>query len=234
MRKSRKSLVVLGLAVGVLSLTAATCNVTVEPSGTPSGKTPVIFVHGYQESPSMWSAAVTAFEAAGYTAGDITEFGYDTTQAASVVSPLLAAEVTHLEQFTGKPKVDIVSHSFGSMVSRYCIELGGCQGQVARWMSLAGADNGTSIANLCGDNSCKDMNGSTGTIASLQAAWGQMATQGVVVEVQWSPNDGVIIPATSSEEPAPATNVEVSGSLNHLSIPSDPGVLAETIRFLSA
>jgi hypothetical protein len=75
------------------------------------------------------------------------------------------------------------------------------------------------------------MAGQTPTIQNLQAAWPQITTQGVKVEVQWSTGDGVIIPATNSKEPAPATNVEVNSSLAHNQIPDDPAVLAETISF---
>ena len=60
----------------------------------------------------------------------------------------------------------------------------------------AGADNGTSIAALCAgfQPSCADMSGQSPTVAQLQAAWGQIGAQGIGVEVQWSSNDGVIIP----------------------------------------
>jgi triacylglycerol lipase len=121
------------------------------------------------------------------------------------------------------------------MVTRYCVELGSCAGKVSHWMSLAGADNGTSFATLCAsfEASCADMAGQTPTIQNLQAAWSQMTTQGVKVEVQWSTNDGVIIPATNSKEPAPAANVEVSSSLAHNQIPNDPAVLGEAINFFA-
>jgi hypothetical protein len=121
------------------------------------------------------------------------------------------------------------------MVSRYCIELGGCAGKVSHWMSLAGADNGTLFGLACAafQASCADMAGQTSTIADLQASWSQITTQGVEVEVQWSPNDGVIIPATNSTNPVPATNVELSGGIAHNDIPDDPAVLAETISFFT-
>ncbi len=72
-------------------------------------------------------------------------------------------------------------------------------------MSLAGADNGTTTADLCAgfEASCADMAGQTSTIANLQSAWAQIAKQGVHVEVQWSANDGVIVPASNSENPRP-------------------------------
>lgn len=122
------------------------------------------------------------------------------------------------------------------MVTRHCIELGSCAGKVDHWMSLAGADNGTLLAALCAEfqASCADMSGQTSTIADLQAAWPQISEQGVKVQVQWSANDGVIIPATNSQNPPPAVNVEIDSSLSHNDIPHDPGVLAATIGFLAS
>jgi triacylglycerol lipase len=223
--------VVLMIAAFVL---AAPSGATTEPSGTPSGKVPVIFVHGFEESGSMWNTAISYFEAHGYTSGDITNFTYDSTKAASAISPQLGTEVDKLLKYTGKSKVDIVSHSFGSMVTRYCMELGTCKGKVNHWMSMAGADNGTSIANYCTyDASCRDMNGSTSTISTLKSNYGQLASQGIKVEVQWTPNDGVIIPATNSQEASPATNVQVSSSLTHLTIYSNSAVIQETVSFFT-
>jgi pimeloyl-ACP methyl ester carboxylesterase len=219
-------------ALIVLLVLGTACQ-TIRPTGTPSGRTPVVFVHGWNADETLWNTAVEQFHDAGYTTGDITVLYYDSSKAANEVAALLAAEVDHLRAYTGQAQVDIVSHSYGSMVTRYCIELGGCAGKVDHWMSLAGADNGTSVAGFCAffSASCADMSGQTSTIADLQAAWPQIAAQGVEVEVQWSVNDGVIVPATNSQNPAPATNVEVSASLAHNDLPADAGVLAETVRF---
>jgi triacylglycerol esterase/lipase EstA (alpha/beta hydrolase family) len=219
-------------ALLVLLVLGAACQ-TIRPTGTPSGNTPVVFVHGWNGDETLWNTAVEEFHAAGYSTGDITVVYYDSSRPAAEAAATLAAEVDHLRDYTGQDKVDIVSHSYGSMVTRYCIELGGCAGKVEHWMSLAGADNGTAIAALCAffQPSCADMAGQTSTIAQLQAAWPQITAQGVQVEVQWTANDGVIIPATNSQNPAPATNVEVDSTLTHNDLPSDPDVLAETIDF---
>ena len=230
----KRSMSTAAALLAVLLICAA-CQ-TIRPTGSSSGRTPVVFVHGWGGDETAWNAAVAQFTAAGYTSGDITVLYYDSTLPADQAAATLAKEVDYLRSYTGKAKVDVVSHSYGSMVSRYCIELGGCAGKVDRWMSLAGADNGTSIAGLCTtlQASCADMAGQTSMIADLQAAWPQIAAQGVHVEVQWSANDGVIIPATNSKELAPAVNVEVSGTLTHLDLPKDPGVIAETISFFNS
>jgi triacylglycerol lipase len=217
----------------VVALVLVSACQTIRPTGTPSGRTPVVFVHGWSANSSTWDAAVDQFVAAGYTSGDITVLSYDTSLPASQAAAVLATEVDHLRSYTGEAQVNIVSHSFGSMVARYCIELGACDGKVDRWMSLAGADNGTSIANLCAlfQPSCQDMAGQTPTIAQLQAAWPEISAQAVEVEVQWTSNDGVIIPATASQNPAPAVNVQVSSTLGHNDLPSNPGIIDETIDF---
>ena len=227
-----KKFVVVVLAA-VVAIGVAACD-PIRPTGTPSGRTPVMFVHGWNAQPSTWDTAVAAFKADGYTTGDIENFSYDTGLSASAAAVQLATEVDYLRTFTGKAKIDIVTHSYGSMVVKYCIEKGGCKNKIAHWMSLAGADNGTSFATICAplQASCKDMAGQTTTVADLQAAWPQITAQAVKVEVQWSANDGTIVPAENSKEPAPAINVQLNSSLGHLAIPGDPGVINETLRFL--
>ena len=228
-----KRISMLAALVAVL-LSAAACQ-TIRPTGAPSGRTPVVFVHGWNANETTWDTAVAQFEAAGYTSGDITVLYYDSSLSAHDAAALLATEVDQLRAYTGRPKVDIVSHSFGSMVTKSCIELGGCAGRVNHWMSLAGADNGTTIAGLCGSfqASCADMSGQSSTIADLQAAWPQISAQHVQVAVPWSVNDGVISPATNSQNPSPAVNVRVADTLSHNQLPTDAGVLAETLRFLA-
>jgi hypothetical protein len=50
---------------------------------------------------------------------------------------------------------------------------------------------------------------------------------------EWTPNDGVILPATNSQNPAPAVNVELPSTLAHNDLPTNAGVLAETIDFFA-
>ena len=228
----KRSIAAVGLAA---SLVLGTACQTIRPSGAPTGRTPVVFVHGWNGSETMWETAVAQFDAAGYSRGDITVVYYDSGLSAQDASEVLADEVDHLLAYTGQAEVDIVSHSYGSMVTRQCIELGRCAGKVDHWMSLAGADNGTSLAGLCAafQPSCADMSGQSPTVSQLQAAWNQISLQGVQVEVQWSANDGVIIPATNSKNPPPAVNVEVSSSLTHNQLPADAGVIARTIAFFA-
>src|SRR4051812_30280345 len=129
-----KRSIALFVAGCALMAVCAACQ-TIRPTGTPSGKVPVIFVHGWNEDETIWNTAVTTFEAAGYSSGDITQIYYDSTKAAKDASVTLATEVNYLRSYTGASKVDIVSHSYGAMVTKYCVESGGCAGKVAHWMS---------------------------------------------------------------------------------------------------
>src|SRR5688572_24510311 len=91
--------------VTALLLGATACS-TIRPSGPPSGRTPVVFVHGWNGSPSMWDPAVAAFLAAGYTSGDITVLSYDSGASVQQATVTLAQEVDHLRSYTGQAEVD--------------------------------------------------------------------------------------------------------------------------------
>jgi pimeloyl-ACP methyl ester carboxylesterase len=210
---------------------------TIRASGPASGKTPVIFLHGYsEEDTAMWNVAVEKFKAAGYTTGDYTLEVYDShTKSASDVAAELAIEVDWLTAHTGKPKVDIVAHSLGDLITKACVVQGGCAGKVAHWENLAGAQNGTEVALQCPEPACVDMYPGSALITALAAAdEPAIEAQGVKVQVQWTPNDGVIVPATNSQELEYADNVQVDGSLTHLTIFADPGVIDRALTFLAS
>jgi triacylglycerol lipase len=239
-------------ALAALAVALAAACVTVPPSGQASAKKPVVLVHGYIEGNIIWGTLQTSFKAAGYKTGDITNFAYDSTganqaSAAATAATALGRSVDAALAYAranGNPsatKVDIVSHSYGSMVTRYCIALGSCAGKVDHWMSLAGADGGTSIAvlpALIGQGSGRDMSPNSATVQLLKRPENiqKIKDQGVKVRVQWSPNDGIISPARNSlwpspENPDPAANVQLPGTVNHLNIFNNQAAIAETLRF---
>jgi hypothetical protein len=129
----------------------------------------------------------------------------------------------------------VVSYSLGSLVTRQCIVVDGCRGKVRRWMSIAGVDNGTDVElpSARGTASNEDVQGRTPVIGDLRARWGELVAQGVMVEVQWTPLDGIVVPSDRSTLPPPASNRRVEG-LNHLTMPTDPAVVAETVRFFDS
>jgi triacylglycerol lipase len=240
------------LAAAMLVMTVGACN-TVAPTGPSSGKTPIVLVHGYIEGNIIWGSMQTQLKGAGgYTAGDITNFGYDTTgagqaSAAATAAGRLATAVNSAISYAranGNPnasKVDIISHSYGSLVTRYCMALGQCQGKVNHWVSLAGADGGTQIAaipQLLGQGSGTAMAPNGATVASLKTpqAIQTIRSQGVKIRVFWSQVDGIISPARNSQWPTP-TNPEpgvnvMNNAVTHLTIFNNPQIMQQTIAFL--
>jgi len=220
----------LALTVALMGGMMTTCTVP------PSGKTPVVFVHGYLMEPWNWQATIAQFKAAGYSDADLFATDYDYTFFVKDSAPTLARDVDALLARTGAAKVDIVSHSLGSFVTKQCIILDGCANKVSHWMSLAGVDNGTEVELVAPWDyvrSNEDVQGRTTAIKDLQDRWCHLVNQGVQVEVQWTPNDLIVRPPNRSEEPAPAVNKPVN-SLDHISITVDPPVVAETIRFFNS
>jgi triacylglycerol lipase len=232
-KRSRVAIVLAVLAVAAL----ASC--TDRPPRTPPGKTPVIFVHGYLESGAMWDVAVSTFTAAGYEPADLVRFDYVSAGPGAVNATEAAGKLAEVVDATAKRskghKVDIVAHSLGNLVTKTCIVQGGCKNKVAHWSNFAGAQNGTALAanpELCPDPACADMAPGSALITALQAEDDtQIARQHVKVQVHWTPTDEIIIEPPLSKEPY-ADNVEVDGAITHLTISSDPGVLADTLTFL--
>jgi triacylglycerol lipase len=231
MRHARRAAIFVALIAMITA--CSNTSTTQRASGAGSGKTPVIFVHGFFSNGSMWSAAQTAFKAAGYTSGDITVFNYDYSQVgAAQAGQALATEVDFLIQKSGRPKVDIVAHSLGNLVTKACVVDGNCKDKVAHWANFAGAQNSTSIANLCTGPSCDDMKPGSALVTKLQGLDdAAMAAQGVKEQVHWSVNDGVILPPENSKE-VYAENINVD-STSHLTISNDAGVLRDTIAFFA-
>jgi triacylglycerol lipase len=237
-----KTIRMAALAVALLaagSLAACTSGPTQPPSGTPSGKTPVVFIHGYVETPSMWSSFIAYLKTQGYTSGDIINVGYVSSGAGAVNATQgaaqLARSVDQILASTGKTRVDIVAHSLGNLITKTCIVQGGCAGKVAHWANVAGANNGTNIANLCSDPACIDMRIGSAHLRQLNAvAESAIRAQAVKVQVHWTQTDGIITPPTQSRETY-AENIEVTTpGVNHLNISNQRSVQADTVAFFQS
>jgi triacylglycerol lipase len=202
--------------------------------GTPgNGHVPVIFVHGFGSSASQWTGVMNQFRAKGYASSELSAISYNSQVAIATSSQTLSAEVQKVLARTGAPRVDIVSHSMGSMVAKTCIIIGGCKGKVAHWESMSGVDNGTEneIIIARGTRSNEDVQGRTPLRKQLQDGWQDgIVARGVKVQVHWSRNDGIVVPGKTSIEPEPANNIE-KPSLNHLNIYSDAVVIGEVVTF---
>ncbi|WP_256986902.1 triacylglycerol lipase [Streptomyces sp. BR123] len=121
---------------------------------------PVVLVHGHNADPGVRGSLRTDLRAAGYTDAELFSWGYDTHRSVNeVLAGQLGAYVDRVRRQTGAERVDVVSHSFGSLVSRWYATHGGGTATVDRWVSLAGPHHGTATAWACSlwDRACRDM-----------------------------------------------------------------------------
>jgi triacylglycerol lipase len=228
----------IGAALLALASGGLACNRPPGGGGPPTGgngRAPVIFVHGFGASASQWTGVRSQFQSRGYAAGQLSAISYNSEPPIAQSAEILEREVNAVIARTGAAKVDIVSHSMGSMVAKTCIIIGGCKGKVAHWESISGVDNGTAneIIIARGTRSNEDVQGRTPLRKQLQDGWQEgIIDQGVKVQVHWSPNDGIVVPGSLSQQPPPAINIQ-KPALNHMNIYSNSGVVGEIVSFFA-
>ncbi|MFI8874031.1 esterase/lipase family protein [Streptomyces sp. NPDC055243] len=196
-----------------------------------SARTPVIFVHGYNADPGVWSSLRDDFKASGYTHAELFSWGYDTSKSVNeVLSGRFAAYVDEVRARSGAEEVDIVAHSFGSLVTRWYVKHGGGTGKVAHWASLAGPNHGTATAWACAawSQACRDM--TPGSYVQDGLAEGDETPGDVAYATWWSNCDEIINP-DDSVRLGGATN-NAAGCLKHNDLLGDDGVSAGVRDFV--
>ncbi|KAB7849980.1 esterase/lipase family protein [Streptomyces mobaraensis] len=212
---------------------AATASLVAGGAATAAGqaahRAPVVFVHGYLGSDPAWAPAKAAFLAHGYRSDELFSFVYDYNTSNETSARGLAAFVEKVKKDTGAPKVDIVNHSMGGMVSMwYLKELGGAS-SVGHLASLAGAHHGTDVAALCTvmSPSCEEMRPGSAFLTRL--ASGDETPGDTRYRTWYSPCDGVINPYLSTRLKG-AENTLVP-CLNHVAFLTDGGLLSQVAAF---
>ncbi|MEU7579789.1 triacylglycerol lipase [Streptomyces sp. NPDC041068] len=169
--------------------------------------TPVVFVHGYNADPGVWGSLRDDLKSAGYTDAELFSFGYDTDESVNeTLSGQLASYMADVRVRTGAARVDLVAHSFGSLVTRWYVKYGGGAPFVSHWASLAGPNHGTSTAWACAlwSQGCRDM--TPGSYVTDRLAAGDETPGSVAYATWWSNCDEVINPDSS---------VPLTGATNH-------------------
>ncbi|MDQ4038156.1 MAG: triacylglycerol lipase [Actinomycetota bacterium] len=194
----------------------------------PTAHQPVLFVHGYNSNASTWNAMLAAFRDIGYTDGELFAISYNYNQSNVTTAQALQTKVEEIRQQTGWASVDIISHSMGSLSSRYYLKNLGGQNVVDAWVSLAGANHGTSTARFCSAVSCREMRAKSSFLAELNA--GDETPGPVRYRTWWSPCDSTINP-DSSVSLTGATNTKTA-CLGHSALLSDPTVFGQVELFV--
>ncbi len=82
----------------------------------PSGKDPIIFVHGFLASGDTYEKQLKRFTSNGYSPADLYAFDWNSLGDRSVITPNLNKLVDTVLARTGKTKVHLVGHSAGTGV----------------------------------------------------------------------------------------------------------------------
>ncbi len=197
---------------------------------TASAHDPILFVHGWSESSSLWSTMIKNFEKDGYKKSELSAYTYNTSQSNKIDAE---TEVkSHVESLLsnnpGATKVDIISHSMGSLNTRWYIKFDGGESKVDDWVSLGGPNHGTETANLCIQTACVEMRVGSTFLSELNA--GDETPGEVSYGTWWSPCDEIINP-DESVILSGATNTKTA-CLSHSALTTDSTVYAQVREFV--
>jgi triacylglycerol lipase len=198
MRLLARPLAALGLTV------LGACGSITDPS-SPSAlaarrprnaHTPILFVHGFNSSESIWTTMIGRFKKDGWQSSELASFSYDWQASNATTAEIIKAKVDSIQLATGAPRVAIVGHSMGTMSARYYVKNLGGDADISAFVSLAGANHGTNIAVFCiGTISCQEMVPNSPFLTALNS--GDETPGSVSYGTWWSPCDEVISPRQS-------------------------------------
>lgn len=191
---------------------------------------PILFVHGWSESASLWSTMIKNFEKDGYPKSYLSAYSYNTSQSNKIdAEKEVASHVESLLKTTGASKVDIISHSMGSLNTRWYIKFDGGESKVDDWVSLGGPNHGTETANACSFQvSCQEMQIGSKFLSELNAG---DETPGIVnYGTWWSPCDEIINP-DESVILSGATNTKTA-CMSHTALTTNTTVYEQVREFI--
>ena len=224
MGRTRRTFVITGVVVATLAATLVLGGPA--PVGAQSAPPePIVFVHGWSSSPSTWNTMRNRFVASGFPANRLFAFGYDTGQSNKTSAAQLNAYLDQVRAQTGSPVVDLVSHSQGGLVSRWCMKAAGCNGKVDDWVSLAGANHGTLVSLCFWSAGCREMFYNSDFVKALNAT--DETPGSATYTAFWSGTDAVILPNASAQLASGARNIRID--IGHNDFPGSATVFT-TLR----
>jgi triacylglycerol lipase len=191
---------------------------------------PILFVHGWSESASLWNTMIGRFEKDGYPKSYLSAYSYNTSQSNKVdAEKEVKTRVESLLKTTGATKVDIIAHSMGSLNTRWYIKFLGGETKVDDWVSLGGPNHGTETANACSFQvACQEMQIGSKFLSELNA--GDETPGTVNYGTWWSPCDEIINP-DESVILSGATNTKTA-CMSHTALTTDETVYKEVREFV--
>ena len=191
---------------------------------------PILFVHGWSESSSLWKTMISNFEKDGYSKSELSSYSYNTsTSNKTLAETEVKSHVESLLKATGASKVDIIGHSMGSLNTRWYVKfVAGGQEKVDDWVSLGGPNHGTTTANFCFSAACEDMRAGSKFLTELNA--GDETPGTVNYGTWWSPCDEIINP-DESVILSGATNAKTA-CMSHTALTTDKTVYEQVREFI--
>jgi len=190
--------------------------------------TPILFVHGWSESGSLWTTMIERFEKDGWGKAELTNWTYNTSQSNATTAKEVATKVTEIRNKTGAAKVDLITHSMGALSTRYYIKNLGGESTIESWVSLGGPNHGTTTANLCSQTSCMEMRVGSSFLNALNA--GDETPGSVRYATWWSPCDEIINPHESVILTG-ATNTQTE-CVSHVALTTNEKVYTQVREFV--
>lgn len=195
------------------------------PAGA-SAHDPILFVHGWSETGSIWNTDISRFQADGWTSAELNNWTYNTSQSNATTASQLSTLVNQILANTGASKVDLITHSMGALSTRYYIKHLGGDAKVDDWVSLGGPNHGTNTANFCTSQACIEMRPNSAFLNDLNSG---DETPGAVNYGTWaSPCDSIV---PSGVALSGATNT-TTACISHTQLPSDATVYAQVRDFV--
>ena len=218
------------LATALLAVGAGQAHAA-RPGGGGGGTTtadPILFVHGWSSSGSVWNTMISRFSADGWPSERLRAFSYNTAQSNATTAEVVRSEVDALRSRTGAAKVDVIMHSMGGLSSRYYVKNLAGDLAVDEWVSLGGPNHGTDTANFCFDASCVEMRIGSSFLTALNS--GDETPGAVSYGTWWSPCDTIINP-DSSVSLSGARNTKTA-CLSHSALYEDRTVYGQVRDFV--
>ena len=157
---------------------------------------PILFVHGWNSSGSVWSTMISNFKKDGWTDAQLVNWSYNTSQSNATTAEQIRVKVDSILLATGATKVDVITHSMGGLSSRYYSKNLGGDAKIDAWVSLGGPNHGTTTAYGCFQTSCVEMRPGSTFLTNLNAT---DETPGAPrYATWWSACDTVIEPDNST------------------------------------
>lgn len=195
----------------------------------PLAHDPIVFVHGWNSSGTVWNTMIGRFQTDGWTTAELNNWSYDTSQSNATTAAQLQTKVDGVLKATGASKVDIITHSMGGLSSRYYARNLGGDLRIDDWVSLGGPNHGTDFANGCAwQTSCQEMRIGSSFLAALNS--GDETPGAVNYGTWWSPCDEIINP-DSSVALSGAANTQTA-CLGHSALYGDATVYGQVREFV--